>query len=333
MSKDANGDRPSLGLRFKPDSCDVTWFDGHVHPAAQGITPGSTVTAVNGYPVANRDELDAVLANVETIKSVTWERRAHPQSPAVAANAAGLDPQTLKVGSSSSPAAQAEKRATTTVSTSDGGSSMHSASNSPANSALRDQTAGAGWYPDPLGRLDFRYYDGTDWTSAASANGKVVTDPLPKAATERNVEVAALRFDSRIAGQGATARALPAQSTSNPSNNGNLAVWWSLGGAAVIAGIVLMAIFVSVLNHDGSSSSGGAGTGAIPMTRFEQLAYDDCYASARGMARNGYVPGSAQYWNFADEVWGLSSPPNYPKNDDTHNACAQAYHDYAAHPS
>ena len=69
------------------------------------------------------------------------------------------------------------------------------------------------------------------------------------------------------------------------------------------------------------------------MTRFEQLAYDDCYASARGMARNGYVPGSAQYWNFADEVWGLSSPPNYPKNDDTHNACAQAYHDYAAHPS
>jgi hypothetical protein len=36
----------------------------------------------------------------------------------------------------------------------------------------------AGWYPDPQGRSDHRYFDGTEWTDQVSRGGVVETDPL-----------------------------------------------------------------------------------------------------------------------------------------------------------
>lgn len=38
--------------------------------------------------------------------------------------------------------------------------------------------ASAGWYPDPLGRYDHRYWDGTRWTDHAARAGQTVTDPV-----------------------------------------------------------------------------------------------------------------------------------------------------------
>lgn len=38
--------------------------------------------------------------------------------------------------------------------------------------------APAGWYPDPLGRNDHRYWDGSQWTDHASRGGATITDPL-----------------------------------------------------------------------------------------------------------------------------------------------------------
>lgn len=45
----------------------------------------------------------------------------------------------------------------------------------------------AGWYPDPFGRFQFRYWDGSVWTQNASTNGATAIDapvgaPVPIAA-------------------------------------------------------------------------------------------------------------------------------------------------------
>ena len=36
----------------------------------------------------------------------------------------------------------------------------------------------AGWHADPFGRFQFRYWDGTGWTTAVSTNGSQERDPL-----------------------------------------------------------------------------------------------------------------------------------------------------------
>lgn len=38
--------------------------------------------------------------------------------------------------------------------------------------------APAGWYPDPLGRHEHRYWDGAQWTDHASSGGQSISDPL-----------------------------------------------------------------------------------------------------------------------------------------------------------
>ena len=36
------------------------------------------------------------------------------------------------------------------------------------------------WFPDPLGRHQFRYWDGTQWTEHVSDGGATTSDPLPR---------------------------------------------------------------------------------------------------------------------------------------------------------
>jgi hypothetical protein len=36
----------------------------------------------------------------------------------------------------------------------------------------------AGWFPDPTGRNEQRYWDGATWTGAVVSNGQPATDPL-----------------------------------------------------------------------------------------------------------------------------------------------------------
>lgn len=50
---------------------------------------------------------------------------------------------------------------------------------------MSDQGAGgAGWQPDPHGRHEYRYWDGTAWTDQVSDGGVVSTDPPGDAPTE-----------------------------------------------------------------------------------------------------------------------------------------------------
>ena len=38
-------------------------------------------------------------------------------------------------------------------------------------------TTPAGWYPDPSGRYEMRYWDGDKWTEHVSRQGQTFTDP------------------------------------------------------------------------------------------------------------------------------------------------------------
>jgi hypothetical protein len=38
---------------------------------------------------------------------------------------------------------------------------------------------GGGWHPDPLGRFEYRYWDGSIWTDWVSRHGEMSIDPEP----------------------------------------------------------------------------------------------------------------------------------------------------------
>ena len=46
-----------------------------------------------------------------------------------------------------------------------------------ASAAAPVVTTPAGWYPDPSGRFEMRYWDGTAWTEHVSRQGQQFTDP------------------------------------------------------------------------------------------------------------------------------------------------------------
>lgn len=45
-------------------------------------------------------------------------------------------------------------------------------------------TAPADWYPDPLGRYEHRYWDGTSWTAHVATAGETAHDPIEEAAPQ-----------------------------------------------------------------------------------------------------------------------------------------------------
>jgi uncharacterized protein YxjI len=49
---------------------------------------------------------------------------------------------------------------------------------------------GPNWYPDPMGKHEYRWYDGTNWTDQVSSHGKQSVDPLagPGAVPQRDVK-------------------------------------------------------------------------------------------------------------------------------------------------
>jgi Protein of unknown function (DUF2510) len=48
---------------------------------------------------------------------------------------------------------------------------------SPTGAYPTDQPVTAQWYPDPSGRHQLRYWDGSDWTAHVSDDGVVTQDP------------------------------------------------------------------------------------------------------------------------------------------------------------
>lgn len=54
------------------------------------------------------------------------------------------------------------------------------------------------WYPDPMGRHEYRWFDGTQWTDQVSSHGKQSTDPVNAPGTVPQRDVTADRFQKSL---------------------------------------------------------------------------------------------------------------------------------------
>lgn len=73
------------------------------------------------------------------------------------------------VTSASTPAPAATTHASTPVQT--------ATTQASTTSSVGDAVAPAAWYPDPSGRFELRYWNGSAWTEHVSRNGQQFTDP------------------------------------------------------------------------------------------------------------------------------------------------------------
>jgi hypothetical protein len=92
----------------------------------------------------------------------------------------------------------------------------------------------AGWYPDPTGRFDRRYWDGSVWTDFAARGGVQSQDPVTGEAS-----VGPLPEMSSPAGLG-----LPAATSAGPSRSTKVKVLWLAGVPALIVAFFLIAVLL-----------------------------------------------------------------------------------------
>jgi len=86
---------------------------------------------------------------------------------------------TVAAPAASTPATSAATSATwsSTASTSASTPVVTSPVNTSVASSVGDAAAPADWYPDPAGRFELRYWNGSAWTEHVSRNGQQSIDP------------------------------------------------------------------------------------------------------------------------------------------------------------
>jgi len=86
---------------------------------------------------------------------------------------------TVAAPAASTPATSAATSATwsSTASTSASTPVVTNPVNTSVASSVGDAAAPANWYPDPAGRFELRYWNGSAWTEHVSRNGQQSIDP------------------------------------------------------------------------------------------------------------------------------------------------------------
>jgi hypothetical protein len=116
-----------------------------------------------------------------------------------------------------------------------------------------------GWYPDPSGRFDHRFWDGEQWTESVSRAGVPDTDPLP-AATSHALEAEQGSAEDIISGAGdAEVGFVPAGDhhrgqPSQASAASRSRLPWILAG---VAGVIVLILVVAVVALATSGSDDG----------------------------------------------------------------------------
>ena len=95
-------------------------------------------------------------------------------APAATTTAASTTTASTTASTSASFPSTASTQASTPVHTATTASTPTTASTA---SSVGDATAPAAWYPDPSGRYELRYWNGSAWTEHVSRNGQQFTDP------------------------------------------------------------------------------------------------------------------------------------------------------------
>ena len=98
-----------------------------------------------------------------------FARRAAIAASAPAQQAAAQPAQTSSWASTNTAS-------TTTASTNTPTTASTPAATASTASSVGDALAPAAWYPDPAGRFELRYWNGTAWTEHVSRNGQQSTD-------------------------------------------------------------------------------------------------------------------------------------------------------------
>lgn len=72
---------------------------------------------------------------------------------------------------------------------------------------MTDTTQGHGpnWYPDPAGKHEYRWFDGTNWTDQVSSHGKQLVDPITGPGNMPSSDVTRERFSKGLATAGVQA--------------------------------------------------------------------------------------------------------------------------------
>ena len=77
--------------------------------------------------------------------------------------------------------------------------------------AVTNPTAAAGWYPDPIGHGEFRWWTGTQWTYRIASGGQIYAEPAGDLSRLALPESSPIAGDGQIAPRGMrSASAAPA---------------------------------------------------------------------------------------------------------------------------
>ena len=111
----------------------------------------------------------------------------------------------------------------------------------------------AGWYQDPTGQGDARYWNGTAWTQSVDQGGQKVNVPIdPTQAQQPPVPGTQVQLPPTT-----TNYVEPQSSSRSP--------WGAIFGVLLVL-VVVVGIFVIVANDDASDDSPTPGTDVAPAT-------------------------------------------------------------------
>ncbi len=157
---------------------------------AAGLANKLTDKSAEGWDVVSLvntgTEIAAILSRTSSAAASTVGTSADPADTsssststyAPAAAAAASEPAGWGSTSTASPASSSTPAAAAAAADpSSGYSAASQPSTATAAAAASSSTVPAGWYADPAGRFDLRYWDGNTWTEHVSRAGQQFTDP------------------------------------------------------------------------------------------------------------------------------------------------------------
>jgi len=131
--------------------------------AISNADPGALVSALNAQ-AAGGWEVVSVVESGGQLHAIMRREGSPPAAAAAAAPAAVVEPAVAAAPAAVTPIETAQPVTPAAAST-------------PSNATVAITHTPAGWYPDPSGRYEMRYWDGLAWTEHVSRQGQQFTDP------------------------------------------------------------------------------------------------------------------------------------------------------------
>ena len=136
--------------------------------AISNADPGALVSDLNQH-ASGGWEVVSVLESGGRLHAILRREGSPPAGAAAASVAAAAAPAAVVEPAVAAPAAVTPIETAQPVTA--------AAASTPSNATVAITHTPAGWYPDPSGRYEMRYWDGLAWTEHVSRQGQQFTDP------------------------------------------------------------------------------------------------------------------------------------------------------------